>query len=258
MKYTFESLEDTFQFGKFKGYTLKEVYTGSGKVNSDLFYEFLNELHENNDFGILFPEPYSVIFEIKRFDKQRIWFKKSDLQLSKLEGFKRKEEDFLIEIRAEVFMGMLDSLPINNGNFKIVDYALKRGEDSQKIPAGSPDAIKWYIKNVDSFSINPDVLNSLFSFFTFELNNLKLSRIRNLEFSYEPYFKKEKITFPEDLIKKNSLKYEARNINHAKSDYDDRTYHRYQGSYASDNMGFSDQDIDDAFDGDPNAYWNIE
>ena len=36
------------------------------------------------------------------------------------------------------------------------------------------------------------------------------------------------------------------------------TYNEYNGSYAQDIMGYSDQDINDAFDGDPDAYWNID
>ena len=42
------------------------------------------------------------------------------------------------------------------------------------------------------------------------------------------------------------------------SDYDEPTYNRYNGSYAQDNMGYSDDDIDIIFDGDPDAYWNID
>jgi|GEM_PF-1887071 len=35
-------------------------------------------------------------------------------------------------------------------------------------------------------------------------------------------------------------------------------YERYAGSYAQDEMGYSDEDIDTIFDGDPDAYWNID
>ena len=35
-------------------------------------------------------------------------------------------------------------------------------------------------------------------------------------------------------------------------------YSRYRGSYAQDEMGYSDDDIDTIFDGDPSAYWNID
>lgn len=36
------------------------------------------------------------------------------------------------------------------------------------------------------------------------------------------------------------------------------TYERNNGCYAQDVEGWSDQDIDDIFDGDPEAYWNID
>ena len=41
-------------------------------------------------------------------------------------------------------------------------------------------------------------------------------------------------------------------------DHEERTYERYNGSYAQDVEGWSDKDIDDVFDGDPDAYWNID
>lgn len=39
---------------------------------------------------------------------------------------------------------------------------------------------------------------------------------------------------------------------------EEATYDNYNGSYAQDIEGWSDQDIDDVFDGDPDAYWNID
>ena len=41
-------------------------------------------------------------------------------------------------------------------------------------------------------------------------------------------------------------------------DNDPPTYGQYAGSYAQDEMGYSDDDIDTIFDGDPDAYWNID
>ena len=37
-----------------------------------------------------------------------------------------------------------------------------------------------------------------------------------------------------------------------------RTYGMYAGSYAQEVGGYSDEAIRDAFDGDPDAYWNID
>ena len=39
---------------------------------------------------------------------------------------------------------------------------------------------------------------------------------------------------------------------------DRATYHNYHGSYAQDEMGWSDDDIDTVLDGNPDAYWNID
>lgn len=41
-------------------------------------------------------------------------------------------------------------------------------------------------------------------------------------------------------------------------DEDQETYGSYHGSYAQDVEGWSDQDIDDVFDGAPEVYWNID
>ncbi len=40
--------------------------------------------------------------------------------------------------------------------------------------------------------------------------------------------------------------------------WESSTYDKYSGSYAQDEMGYSDDDIDTIFEGDPNAYWNID
>ena len=45
---------------------------------------------------------------------------------------------------------------------------------------------------------------------------------------------------------------------HDDYDNDEPTYGKYSGSYAQDVLGYSDDDIDTIFDGDPNAYWNID
>ena len=39
---------------------------------------------------------------------------------------------------------------------------------------------------------------------------------------------------------------------------EERHFGRYAGSYAQDEMGYSDEEIDTIFDGAPSAYWNID
>ena len=50
-------------------------------------------------------------------------------------------------------------------------------------------------------------------------------------------------------------KFLQENIN---GNYERTTYEDYNGSYAQDYAGYSDQIIDDVFDGDPDMYWNID
>lgn len=52
--------------------------------------------------------------------------------------------------------------------------------------------------------------------------------------------------------------YEDDDYDNYSHDYEEPTYDRYNGSYAQDEMGYSDDDIDTIFDGDPDAYWNID
>ena len=52
--------------------------------------------------------------------------------------------------------------------------------------------------------------------------------------------------------------YEEGDFDNYSSDQEEPTYDRYNGSYAQDEMGYSDDDIDTIFDGDPDAYWNID
>lgn len=40
--------------------------------------------------------------------------------------------------------------------------------------------------------------------------------------------------------------------------YENQHYEEYAGSYAQEVEGWSDEMIDDALDGDPDAYWNID
>ena len=60
----------------------------------------------------------------------------------------------------------------------------------------------------------------------------------------------------EKAIKLNDIFVESR-ATHV-STYERPTYDRYAGTYAQDEMGYSDDDIDTIFDGDPSAYWNID
>lgn len=74
-----------------------------------------------------------------------------------------------------------------------------------------------------------------------------------------PNFPLNALTKYKKLNKENVLYNKpAYTYNEVLNDYGYNSFDEYSGSYAQYEMGFSDGEIDDAFEGDPDAYWNID
>lgn len=112
----------------------------------------------------------------------------------------------------------------------------------------NPDYIRWVVENVSgSICVFCDsVIEELRLFFPgFEISS-----------SFE-YMRNLRVAEYVDLEDEN---YEGGDFDNKVfyDDYETPTYGRYAESYAQDEMGYSDDDIDTIFDGDPDAYWNID
>jgi antitoxin component YwqK of YwqJK toxin-antitoxin module len=64
--------------------------------------------------------------------------------------------------------------------------------------------------------------------------------------------------FPNKNYHKDDSSIISKNVNVLDNDYENESFGKYQGSYAQDKEGLSDNFIDDALDGDPDNYWNID
>ena len=111
----------------------------------------------------------------------------------------------------------------------------------------SPSYVEWVIKNVDgtqcAFADSViEEIQVIFPDFLKSKGLLELIKERQEEYYCDgPYWEDE-------LEKENKYR-----------EYEETdTYERYAGSYAQDEMGYSDDEIDTIFDGDPSAYWNID
>lgn len=108
----------------------------------------------------------------------------------------------------------------------------------------NPAYIDWLVKNVSGqyFQLSDNALNETSLIFPhFPLTNEFREQVLNQRNSYS--YESEDI---EDEVEKDAAHYER------------DTYDYYAGSYAQDEMGYSDDDIETIFDGDPIAYWNID
>ena len=107
-----------------------------------------------------------------------------------------------------------------------------------------PTYIHWCFQNVNNFCISIECykeIKSLFPSFMFYI--CYGCNICSEEFYIE--------TFAED--------YNCDEEDYSFDSYDETpSYKNYRGTYAQDEMGYSDDDIDTIFDGDPSAYWNID
>lgn len=132
------------------------------------------------------------------------------------------------------------------------DHGLARvkdifGEESIDLETGKTERAKWGIINEMGEVVLPVIYDTIWNFLQKGRSNTKV--VLNGE---EKYF---------DL---NTQKFVAYGNYHASRYYYDTSddygthYGAYAGSYAQDVMGYSDDVIDDAFEGDPDAYWNID
>ncbi len=129
------------------------------------------------------------------------------------------------------------------------DFGKFKGCDLGEVLMCSPDYVKWVIENVDGSicAFSDEVIEQIHSVFpNFSITEDLMSIIKVRQFEHE-----EKVYH--DECAEEMFDIEQTDV------YDEEdTYDKYNGSYAQDEMGYSDDDIDTIFDGDPSAYWNID
>lgn len=109
-----------------------------------------------------------------------------------------------------------------------------------------PDYLRWVVENVDGtiFKLEDSAITEIRMIFpefeiTEEFETMREKQLNEPSFQEYNYHKK---TF---VISDNF-------------GIDLQTYGRYSGTYAQDVAGYSDDEIDTIFDGEPDAYWNID
>jgi hypothetical protein len=114
------------------------------------------------------------------------------------------------------------------------------GKTVREVIATQPSYIEFCARELDHFYLNDDVLEAIDSLgAVFTLSSAARERLEAKYEAWECQQMAEQVDYEEDY-------------------YERQTYGQYEGSYAQDVEGLSDQFIDDVLDGDPDAYWNID
>ena len=125
--------------------------------------------------------------------------------------------------------------------FSAFQFGKYKGKPLFSILQEDSSYIYWCVNNIPEFTISEETLS--------QIRGLLPSFIITENFeSHIGEIYRESICYYEN---EHDGYFHERDINQP-------TYERYNGSYAQDEMGYSDDDIDTIFDGDPLAYWNID
>ena len=114
----------------------------------------------------------------------------------------------------------------------ILDFGKHEGKSVIYVASVDPSYLDWCILNIPEFYLADDAINSLIT----ELPQLTIS----------------------DLVLETNGKKPMRYAESGEEAEDGPTWDDYEGSYAHDEGGYDDDTINDAFEGDPDNYWNID
>lgn len=96
--------------------------------------------------------------------------------------------------------------------------------------------VVWCLENLSHLKISPEMIEIIRGTYP----DYQRDSLLNIHELYEPDFEED------DYYDLNDGYYE------------EPPYREYAGTYVQEEMGWSDEMIDDALDGDPDAYWNID
>ena len=114
---------------------------------------------------------------------------------------------------------------------------------------------KWGIIDENGNEVLEPIYKNIWNFYN---KALQYTRVESDEKIFEFHFSNRQL-MPNGYQREKDAEIQRGMDNYrALQEYRESTYEEYNGYYAQDVMGYSDQDIDDAFDGDPDAYWNID
>lgn len=105
-----------------------------------------------------------------------------------------------------------------------------------------PEYIEWCVYNIPTFILEDEVIEEIHLIYPQKYCSAKFEaeRLHNIAFVNNLY--------------QNEDEYDSEDF----YDTEKSTFNRYRGSWAQDEMGYSDDEIDTVFDGDSDAYWNID
>ena len=134
----------------------------------------------------------------------------------------------------------------DNARFDNLDnvflFGKHQGQLLCDVIADDPTYLYWCVNTISEFSISPEAISEIRNLFP---NFIIPESFRRCILTNDEYY--DKFYPEEEPYMEDTWSYD-----------ESPTYERYTGSWAQDVEGYSDDDIETIFDGEPDAYWNID
>lgn len=250
-------IDDPINFGKFKHLSIRQVFVGCNSLSYSILKDYLNHNLNSPSFILNLSSA-----ELELIDKLKISV--SDGYFLIANG--QKNLDYSNSLTA-LFRNK-DTVAERKKGFIPINTFIYEGASGQsslrKLQiSGAPEYIEWAIKNVSDFYINLSDIDALHNLLFHKYIGLSVRKTEDTIYSFSPLYYSSKYIFDEDTLKINASKttlndddgsffkpvYKAGEV---------RSFENYSNSYAQGVEDWSDEEIDNAFGGEPDAYWNID
>jgi len=276
------NIRTKLNFGKYRGFTIEEIFIGWFEPTLEFFHDFVKyRLSTDESYWITlgFADKKQVrVVEYELLEQNSIRlnveFKINFSNPKEISPF--NESDIMRDLNFKLKAG--ESHPDKFMFGSVNDFVLKQINECNKhyFPFSDAGYIKWCIKEHQNFWIIPDKLEELENLETNSFLGISLQYSHDDVYLWAPIFNKCKVSFSE-LKEPNYKKFDERRsllLNKARSamqDDDDGylgnsfSYNPYEehecyfGSrtnWTGDDL--TDDIVNDAFEGDPSNYWNID
>ena len=248
-------IDEILNFGKYKGLSIRPIFCGNNNLPYSLFKDYFN--HNLSDPTFLFNLTSS---ELELIEKLKIFITNGYFLIAS--GQQRVNYSnalsSLFRNKDTVAGRKKGFLPINS-----FIYSNNKHQNSfcELKFSAAPEYIDWAVKNVDAFFIDEVDIKFLQNSLCHKYVGIAVKMIDSITNSYSPIYYSYQYFFDEEFLEKNIIKNRtflnaSTIINHDRNDK--QSFEKYVGTYVQDVEGWSDEDIDNAFGGQPDAYWNID
>lgn len=214
-------IDSIFEFGKYKGRTVREVWTGTNFENdSKVISIYLRELFnfifiKEKQYSIPLPIYENIYNEYSPDKIEKCDFSASQIIVTKnyiiIENVEKEELRIISFIISTLLLGNYSDLSkhyyLKDEDSNSAEISFSENTDKLLTLMSKPSYIGWCINNVLHFSIKPDDFDELIKLESKKLVTFEVSVLKENLIEYKPIFKTYKSSFSKECIELNRNKY---------------------------------------------------